>query len=70
MGTEHWEILHKRYRGYGGKCLPKDTRAIVQLGDRHHVQLSLLKQAEDYNNALGHAQGLDIQWHEGSPKKN
>jgi hypothetical protein len=31
--------------------------------------LSILKQAEDYNNAICAAQGLNIQWEEGSPKK-
>jgi nucleoside-diphosphate-sugar epimerase len=69
MGTHHWEIFHKGYRGYGGKCLPKDTRAIVQLGSRVGSDLSILKQAEDYNNAICAAQGLNIQWEEGSPKK-
>lgn len=70
VGKNHLEIFHKGYRGYGGKCLPKDTRAIIQLAARHGIDLSLLKAAEDYNNPLAQAQGLDIQWHEGSPKKN
>lgn len=69
VGKTHLEIFHKGYRGYGGKCLPKDTRAIVQLAEKQGVDLSLLKAAEAYNNALGVAQGLDIQWVEGSPKK-
>ncbi len=70
MGTHHWEIFHKGYRGYGGKCLPKDTRAIVQLANRVGVDLGLLKEAERYNNELGKSQGLNIQWEEGSPKKS
>lgn len=68
MGTQHWEIFHKGYRGYGGKCLPKDTRAILQLGNRLGLDLSLLRSAEDYNNARAKEQGLDIHWPEGSPR--
>ncbi len=70
IGKNHLEIFHKGYRGYGGKCLPKDTRAIIQLAEQTGVDLSLLKAAEAYNNPLTESQGLDIQWHEGSPKKN
>ncbi len=69
MGTQHWEIHHKGYRGYGGKCLPKDTRSIVQLAQSLGIDLSLLKEAERFNNELVRGQGLDIQWEEGSPKK-
>jgi hypothetical protein len=42
---------------------------LIQLAAARGVDLSLLKSAEDYNNALVAAQGMDIQWHEGSPKK-
>lgn len=70
VGKTHLEIFHKGYRGYGGKCLPKDTRAIIQLADKLGIDLSLLKAAENYNNPLGTSQGLDIQWTEGSPTKN
>ncbi|OGL73283.1 hypothetical protein A3E39_01225 [Candidatus Uhrbacteria bacterium RIFCSPHIGHO2_12_FULL_60_25] len=70
MGEMHWDVHHNGYRGYGGKCLPKDARSTIQLGDRAGVELTLLKLAEAYNNELVKSQGLDITWEEGSPKKN
>lgn len=70
IGKTHLEIFHKGYRGYGGKCLPKDTRAIIQLAEKMGMNMALLKQAEEYNNNLTSSQGLDIQWQEGSPAKN
>jgi UDPglucose 6-dehydrogenase len=69
VGTTHLEIYHKGYRGYGGKCLPKDTRSIIQLAERLGVDLSVLKAAEGYNNELTRSQGLDVQWEDGSPKR-
>lgn len=52
IGRSHLEVFHKGYRGYGGKCLPKDTRALIELGDRLGVEMALLKRVEDLNNAL------------------
>lgn len=52
MGTNHWEIFHKGYRGYGGKCLPKDTRTMIKLAKEAGLDFSLLCAAEEYNNKL------------------
>jgi UDPglucose 6-dehydrogenase len=59
IGRTHLEIFHKGYRGYGGKCLPKDTRALIQLGERVGAPMRLLKLVEELNNELHRLQGLE-----------
>jgi UDPglucose 6-dehydrogenase len=29
VGANHLDVMHKGFRGYSGKCLPKDTKAIA-----------------------------------------
>ncbi|MDD5455313.1 MAG: hypothetical protein PHW62_07470 [Candidatus Ratteibacteria bacterium] len=50
IGRTHLKIFHKGYRGYGGKCLPKDTRALIDDADKSGVDLRLLKVVEKINN--------------------
>jgi UDPglucose 6-dehydrogenase len=52
IGRSHLEIWHKGYRGYGGKCLPKDTQALIKYADQNGVNMGLLKEAERFNNEL------------------
>ena len=59
IGRTHLNIFHKGARGYGGKCLPKDTKALIQLADSLGVDLKLHKAAESINNALMAMQGID-----------
>lgn len=59
IGRSHLGIWHKDYRGYGGKCLPKDIRALIQFADGQGVDLKLHKVAEEINNKLMADQGID-----------
>ena len=59
IGRTHLNIFHKGARGYGGKCLPKDIKALIQLADAKGVDLKLHKTAEEINNELMRQQGID-----------
>ena len=59
IGSSHLDVLHKDYRGYGGKCLPKDIRALIQFADKNGVDLELHKMAEKINNKLMEEQGIE-----------
>ena len=48
IGRSHTDVYPDK-RGYGGKCLPKDTAAIIYQGDKLGVNMSLLKAAEEAN---------------------
>jgi len=52
IGRSHLNVFHKGYRGYGGKCLTKDIRALIQKGNQEGVDLRLLKVTEEINNTL------------------
>lgn len=56
IGSSHLNVLHKGYFGYGGKCLTKDIRALIQFANEQGVDLKLHKTVEEINNQL---QGMD-----------
>ena len=58
IGRTHLDIFHRGYRGYGGKCLPKDFRALINLGRELGVDISQFQTVEDYNNTLRRSQDL------------
>jgi len=59
IGRSHLEVWHKDYRGYGGKCIPKDIRSLIQFADSVVVDLKLHKTAEELNNRLMREQGIE-----------
>ncbi len=52
IGPSHLDVNFDNYRGYGGKCLPKDIKAFIQLADECGVDLKLHKVVEEINDGL------------------
>jgi UDPglucose 6-dehydrogenase len=52
IGPSHLDVFYDGYRGYGGKCLPKDIRSLMDLARAAGVSLRLLRAAHDSNEAL------------------
>jgi len=48
----HSEIFHKGYRGFGGKCLPKDLDNLIAFGRGVGMDLSLFRTAREINERL------------------
>ncbi|TSA45460.1 UDP-glucose/GDP-mannose dehydrogenase family protein [bacterium] len=62
IGKSHWEIFHtesslestksETYRGYGGKCFPKDMNSMIVAGKELGVDLGLFEAGHDVNLEL------------------
>lgn len=59
IGRTHLNIFHKGYRGYGGKCLPKDHKALIQLANAKGIDLKLHKVVDAINEELMRQQGIE-----------
>jgi UDPglucose 6-dehydrogenase len=52
IGPSHLSVFDGGYRGYGGKCLPKDVGGIVDFAGERGVELRLLATAQEVNQRL------------------
>jgi len=52
IGDSHLEPIMGLMRGFGGKCLPKDTLALQKLARDLDVEYSLLQSIQDDNEIL------------------
>jgi UDPglucose 6-dehydrogenase len=52
IGPSHLDVNDLGYRGYGGKCLPKDTMSLLDLARSLGVPLHVLEAAHRVNLAL------------------
>jgi UDPglucose 6-dehydrogenase len=48
----HFNVWKDGYRGYGGACLPKDVKSLIQFGNKKNVDLAILKTVEKINKKL------------------
>lgn len=59
IGDMHTDVLHGGYRGYGGKCFPKDIRSMIAFARSKGVPQPLLELTEELNNELLRKQSRD-----------
>lgn len=52
IGSCHLDVYHGGYRGFGGKCLPKDADALLCMTARLGSEASVLAAAIEYNRRL------------------
>jgi len=50
IGDSHTQVTKER--GFGGHCFPKDINAIIKTAQRDNVELSILKEALEYNKRI------------------
>lgn len=48
----HFDVFHGGYRGYGGKCLPKDVETLAWLAEQKDIDLGFIKKIIEINKSL------------------
>lgn len=68
IADSHFDVLHGGYRGYGGKCLPKDLLALLELGKKKGVDVGLLEKVDEMNERYKNPNVMpDLIGHPGLP---
>ncbi|KKL20178.1 hypothetical protein LCGC14_2458050 [marine sediment metagenome] len=52
VGNSHSFIFHKGYRGFGGKCLPKDTYSLIDFAKKYGISTRLFDTIRIINEEL------------------
>jgi UDPglucose 6-dehydrogenase len=56
IGGSHMKVLDGGYRGFGGKCLPKDLAGIIDFATEMGSPLTIMDAVQQVNDRLIHAQ--------------
>lgn len=59
IGGHHLEVVHKGYRGFGGKCLPKDLKTLIKLFKLKNIKPELFEAVDKINHKLIAEQNLE-----------
>lgn len=52
IGASHMDVHDSGYRGYSGKCLPKDSKSLIDLARSVGIDLEVLRAADRVNAML------------------
>jgi UDPglucose 6-dehydrogenase len=52
IGPSHLNVFYEGYRGYSGKCLPKDVKSLISFAKSLDVEIDLLEKSDEINGRL------------------
>jgi UDPglucose 6-dehydrogenase len=61
MGRMYWDVLHGGFRGYGGKCFPKDINNLIKWCKENKIDAEILLATQKANVRILKSQNLDEQ---------
>lgn len=70
MGRMYWNVLHNNFRGYGGKCFPKDINSLMKWCNEHQVDHEILRATHEANVRLLESQNMTEQQAEDVSSRN
>ena len=59
IGGSHMEVFDSGYRGYGGKCLPKDTCGLIEAAAAIGAPIRLIEAVHEINHELTSLPAVD-----------